>query len=766
MASTSGRKALAIIAILTGLLAVSGGTGHASSGYLSSFNTQYGTSATRLNTCTLCHTSVPALNPYGSAYAAAGHSFTAIEGADSDGDGFTNLAEIQALTFPGNAADKPAPPAGSPALSITPTADAFGSVTVGLASSPVVNTLSNNGTAALSVTGMTLSDTANYALNLNGGTAPCGAASTSLAPGASCTVAVTFSPKAAGSLPASLTVASNDPLGADVVPLTGTGVAAAVPKASVTPATIAFGTVTVGGSSAPAVSTIANTGTAALSISAMSLSNTTDFTLNLNGGTNPCGTAAKSLAAGASCTVATTFNPKSSGARTANLAVASNDPATPTATVAMTGTGATAAAPRIAASPASMAMGSVTLGASSAPQTLTVSNTGNANLSIGTLSLGGANASEFGLQNDRCSAQTLAPAATCTVQVVFTPASAAAKAGMLTVPSNDAATPALGVSLSGTGASQAPTAPSIVSTSPVDNASNVPLNATVSATFSETMAAASLTTSTFRLFANGIPVAGSVSLSGTTATYTPSAPLAAGTRHTATVTTGASDLGGTGIAAARSWSFTTVSPIDNTDSDGDGVMDADDDYPNDNRKATPRPHHGHGKLRLDISSILGAYLTEVHAMSETGYDNRPAGYHFNDGMISFKINRGSGAAMVTLTFDDAIPAGSKVYMVDHGEFRAVPGAVVTGNTVTLPVSAASSGSATSQALTMGGTDTATANVVGVASPDAAPAAATSGGGCSAVRTGAGQGHVDAGMAFLVLAGFWMLARRMLRAVRK
>jgi hypothetical protein len=34
-------------------------------------------------------------------------SFTGIEGQDSDGDGFTNLEEINALTFPGDPTDYP-----------------------------------------------------------------------------------------------------------------------------------------------------------------------------------------------------------------------------------------------------------------------------------------------------------------------------------------------------------------------------------------------------------------------------------------------------------------------------------------------------------------------------------------------------------------------------------------------------------------------------------------------------------------------------------
>jgi hypothetical protein len=79
----------------------------------SAFNTKYSTAGTRIDAttnCQVCHTSIPALNGYGSAYKANGRNsgaFEAIKSLDSDSDGFTNLVEIEARTFPGNAADKP-----------------------------------------------------------------------------------------------------------------------------------------------------------------------------------------------------------------------------------------------------------------------------------------------------------------------------------------------------------------------------------------------------------------------------------------------------------------------------------------------------------------------------------------------------------------------------------------------------------------------------------------------------------------------------------
>jgi hypothetical protein len=91
---------------------------HAVPSYATSFKSTYPssplsslstTSGVAGNLCTLCHgTSGGSRNPYGSAYSSNGHSFTAIQNLDSDNDGFTNLVEINAGTFPGTSASKPA----------------------------------------------------------------------------------------------------------------------------------------------------------------------------------------------------------------------------------------------------------------------------------------------------------------------------------------------------------------------------------------------------------------------------------------------------------------------------------------------------------------------------------------------------------------------------------------------------------------------------------------------------------------------------------
>lgn len=107
-------------------------------------------------------------------------------------------------------------------------------------------------------------------------------------------------------------------------------------------------------------------------------------------------------------------------------------------------------------------------------------------------------------------------------------------------------------------------APTLVLTSPVDVATSVPLNARLSASFDMEMAP--LTSSTFTLKQGSTDVAGAVATSAdaTSATFTPSANLAASTVYTATITTGARSAAGAALASARTWSFTTGTEADTT----------------------------------------------------------------------------------------------------------------------------------------------------------------------------------------------------------
>lgn len=101
--------------------------------------------------------------------------------------------------------------------------------------------------------------------------------------------------------------------------------------------------------------------------------------------------------------------------------------------------------------------------------------------------------------------------------------------------------------------------PTVVTTFPGDFDTNVPVNAAVTATFSEAIDTASLTSANFELTENGMPLTGSLSYDpGTlTATFTPSAPFSFSANIRADVRTGITDLAGNALAAERIWTFTT-----------------------------------------------------------------------------------------------------------------------------------------------------------------------------------------------------------------
>ena len=100
-------------------------------------------------------------------------------------------------------------------------------------------------------------------------------------------------------------------------------------------------------------------------------------------------------------------------------------------------------------------------------------------------------------------------------------------------------------------------APTVTSTNPQNNVTGVARNTGIAFTFSKAMNPATINTSTFTLMQGTTPVAGTVTYSGTTATFTPSAPLLPATMYTATITTGAKDLSGNSLAVNKVWSFTT-----------------------------------------------------------------------------------------------------------------------------------------------------------------------------------------------------------------
>jgi hypothetical protein len=99
--------------------------------------------------------------------------------------------------------------------------------------------------------------------------------------------------------------------------------------------------------------------------------------------------------------------------------------------------------------------------------------------------------------------------------------------------------------------------PTVVSSTPGNNAVIVPRNVVVALTFSEPMAPLTISASTFTLNQGTTLVPGTVGYSGTIATFTPTALLAPSTIYTASISTDAKDLAGNALASVKTWSFTT-----------------------------------------------------------------------------------------------------------------------------------------------------------------------------------------------------------------
>jgi hypothetical protein len=99
--------------------------------------------------------------------------------------------------------------------------------------------------------------------------------------------------------------------------------------------------------------------------------------------------------------------------------------------------------------------------------------------------------------------------------------------------------------------------PTVISTDPANNATSVVLNKTITVSFDQAMDPLTLTATTFTINQGATPVTGTVSYTGTTASFKPSTALASNTIYTGTITTGAKNVAGTTMANNYVWTFTT-----------------------------------------------------------------------------------------------------------------------------------------------------------------------------------------------------------------
>jgi hypothetical protein len=289
---------------------------------------------------------------------------------------------------------------------------------------------------------------------------------------------------------------------------------------SLSPAQLSFGNVLIvsatgGGPSAPQTVTLTNTGSAALSVttivSSSHLFTETDTCRTSASGTSP------SIAPGGTCTISVIFEPLQCGVVTATLTVTSDTAGNSPQTVSLSGTGT---GPCVTLSGTTLSFASQLVTTTSTPQTVTLTSTGNQPVDISSLTTQGV----FGETNN-CSTAPLAPGASCTISVSFTPTQGGVTPGFVQI--NDNAGPiAQVISLSGTGADFA------LSSSPTSNT----VNAGGSATYTMTVTSSGGFSEAVSLACEGPPPGVSCTFSPASVTPTGSTPATS----TVTVATTAS----------------------------------------------------------------------------------------------------------------------------------------------------------------------------------------------------------------------------------
>ncbi len=115
-----------------------------------------------------------------------------------------------------------------------------------------------------------------------------------------------------------------------------------------------------------------------------------------------------------------------------------------------------------------------------------------------------------------------------------------------------------------TGAITDITLPTVTLVNPANNATGVALDQLIAVTFSEPMDQSTINDLTFTVKQESTTIAGTISYTGTTATFKPASNLASHKMYTVTIKTGAKDMAGIALASNYIISFTTKDAQDIT----------------------------------------------------------------------------------------------------------------------------------------------------------------------------------------------------------
>jgi Abnormal spindle-like microcephaly-assoc'd, ASPM-SPD-2-Hydin len=313
----------------------------------------------------------------------------------------------------------------SPQLSTSPTHD-FGNVTLNTVATGAL-TLTNSGASNLTVSSISVTGAGFAAGRLK--------LPAKISAGGNVILDITFSPKTAGNYSGSVSIASDDPDNpTTTVNLTGVATTVPVGTLTATPATLSFGNVQVE-SSASAVTTVRNTGTANVTLSQINLS---------TAGFSTTGIATPVLIVpGESLALTVKFSPSAVQPRSGTISLITSQGGI--TSVSVSGTAVQSAG--LTVSPGSINFGNVVTGVTNT-QTVQIGNPSASSVVVNAANITGTGFTASGLSLP----MTLSAGQTSTFNVQFNPKTAVPSSGTLSFVSNASSAPSIALTGAGVAA--------------------------------------------------------------------------------------------------------------------------------------------------------------------------------------------------------------------------------------------------------------------------------------------------------------------------
>jgi sugar lactone lactonase YvrE len=298
-----------------------------------------------------------------------------------------------------------------PALSTSTGSLSYGLSGVGTSSSPQTITVSAYGPVAITN------------ISTTGAFSEADDCPASLPNGTNCDMYVYFTPTGSGTAHGSVVFNHNGFFDqVNTVALTGSGSALLL-----TGSPLAFGSQLVKTTSAAQVVTIKNTGTTAITMNTITLTDTADYSL-----TSTCPASGSPLAGGATCTLSIKFKPQATGAVRGSVVIKDSDPSSPQL-VGLSGTGIS----KVSLSPNAITFATTALTVTSAATKITLTNNTGASVTLANPAIT-VTGPFLSAGSTTCTPNLIiANTGTCVINVQFKPTKVGFASGSLNVFDND-----------------------------------------------------------------------------------------------------------------------------------------------------------------------------------------------------------------------------------------------------------------------------------------------------------------------------------------